>query len=181
MKNLVLLWGISIDAIKDKANVMNGIYPSVIAKLSDKPIPKATFDVLRKMKRIRQIEAVGTMINFDNYSKKFAMSILDATPASMIINKGKNTPYKKDIKKNHTSSGTGNGNNFGRNKKKLQTEYGSDMLKFVIIQSYIIKLLGNSKVLHWFLENEVDYLNELKRISENKFFNDKTPAENSQS
>jgi hypothetical protein len=91
--------GISIDAIKDKANVMNGIDPSVIAKLSDKPIPKATFDVLRKMKPIRQIEAVGTMINFDNYSKKFAMSILDATPASMIVNKGKNTPYKKDIKK----------------------------------------------------------------------------------
>ncbi|VCY52397.1 hypothetical protein BANRA_03648 [Escherichia coli] len=60
--------GISVDAIKDKANVMNGIDPSVIAKLSDKPIPKATFDVLRKMKPI-QIEAVGTMINFDNYSK----------------------------------------------------------------------------------------------------------------
>lgn len=27
------------------------------------------------------------------------MSILDATPSSMIVNKGKNTPYKKDIKK----------------------------------------------------------------------------------
>lgn len=86
--------GISVDAIKDKANVMNGIDPSVIAKLSDKPIPKATFDVLRKMKPIRQIEAVGTMINFDNYSKKFAMSILDATPASMIVNKGKTLPIK---------------------------------------------------------------------------------------
>ncbi len=34
--------------------------------------------------------------------------------------------------------------------KKLQTEYGSDMLKFVIIQSYINKLLANSKVLHSF-------------------------------
>ncbi|WP_309459267.1 plasmid partitioning protein RepB C-terminal domain-containing protein, partial [Escherichia coli] len=87
----------------------------------------ATFDVLRKMKPIRQIEAVGTMINFDNYSKKFAMSILDATPSSMIVNKGKNTPYKKDIKKTilrleqemeTTSEET----------KKLQTEYGSDML-----------------------------------------------------
>lgn len=39
------------------------------------------------------------MINFDNYSKKFAMSILDATLALMIVNKGKNTFYKKDIKK----------------------------------------------------------------------------------
>lgn len=172
--------GISVDAIKDKANVMNGIDPSVIAKLSDKPIPKATFDVLRKMKPIRQIEAVGTMINFDNYSKKFAMSILDATPSSMIVNKGKNTPYKKDIKKTilrleqemaTTSEET----------KKLQTEYGSDMLKFVIIQSYINKLLGNSKVLHWFLENEVDYLNELKRISRINSLDDKTLTENSQS
>jgi hypothetical protein len=29
------------------------------------------------------------MINFDNYSKRVAMSILDATPASLIVNKGK--------------------------------------------------------------------------------------------
>ncbi|EIZ1749023.1 chromosome partitioning protein ParB, partial [Escherichia coli] len=100
--------------------------------------------------------------------------------ASMIVNKGKNTPYKKDIKKTilrleqemaTTSEET----------KKLQTEYGSDMLKFVIIQSYINKLLGNSKVLHWFLENEVDYLNELKRISKINSLDDKTLAENSQS
>ncbi|CDL62777.1 FIG00641114: hypothetical protein [Klebsiella pneumoniae IS39] len=55
------------------------------------------------------------------------------------------------------------------------------MLKFVIIQSYIIKLLGNSKVLHWFLENEVDYLNELKRISKINSLDDKTLAENSHS
>nr|MDN1406800.1 hypothetical protein [Escherichia coli] len=65
--------------------------------------------------------------------------------------------------------------------KKLQTEYGSDMLKFVIIQSYINKLLGNSKVLHWFLENEVDYLNELKRISRINSLDDKTLTENSKS
>ncbi|ECS1661804.1 chromosome partitioning protein ParB, partial [Salmonella enterica] len=55
------------------------------------------------------------------------------------------------------------------------------MLKFVIIQSYINKLLGNSKVLHWFLENEVDYLNELKRISKINSLDEKTLAENSQS
>lgn len=164
MEKLSAALGISIESIKDKANVMNGIDPSVIPKLSDKPIPKATFDVLRKMKPVRQIEAVGTMINFDNYSRKFAMSILDATPASLIVNKGKNVSYKRDIRKNifrleqemaTTSDET----------KKLQNEYGSNMLKFVIIQSYINKLLGNPKVLHWFLENEIDYLNELKRIS----------------
>ena len=113
------------------------------------------------------------MINFDNYSKKFAMSILDATPESLKINKGKNDSYKKDIKKTifrleqemaTTSEET----------KKLQKEYGSDMLKFVIIQSYINKLLGNPKILHWFLENEVDYLNELKRISSINSLDEKT-------
>ncbi|EOC0019194.1 plasmid partitioning protein RepB C-terminal domain-containing protein [Cronobacter sakazakii] len=173
MEKLSAALGISIESIKDKANVMNGIDPSVIPKLSDKPIPKATFDVLRKMKPVRQIEAVGTMINFDNYSRKFAMSILDATPASLIVNKGKNVSYKRDIRKNifrleqemaTTSDET----------KKLQNEYGSNMLKFVIIQSYINKLLGNPKVLHWFLENEIDYLNELKRISSINSLDEKT-------
>jgi hypothetical protein len=43
------------------------------------------------------------------------------------------------------------------------------MLKFVIIQSYINKLLGNPKVLHWFLENEIDYLNELKEFQHKLF------------
>ncbi|MFB4789141.1 plasmid partitioning protein RepB C-terminal domain-containing protein [Enterobacter hormaechei subsp. xiangfangensis] len=173
MEKLSAALGISIESIKDKANVMNGIDPSVIPKLSDKPIPKATFDVLRKMKPVRQIEAVGTMINFDNYSRKFAMSILDATPASLIVNKRKNVSYKRDIRKNifrleqemaTTSDET----------KKLQNEYGSNMLKFVIIQSYINKLLGNPKVLHWFSENEIDYLNELKRISSINSLDEKT-------
>ncbi|HAV1709707.1 TPA: ParB N-terminal domain-containing protein, partial [Enterobacter hormaechei subsp. steigerwaltii] len=53
MEKLSAALGISIESIKDKANVMNGIDPSVISKLSDKPIPKATFDVLRKMKPVR--------------------------------------------------------------------------------------------------------------------------------
>ena len=109
------------------------------------------------------------------------MSILDATPSSMIVNKGKkNTPYKKDIKKPYFVWNK-KWQQLRKKRKKLQTEYGSDMLKFVIIQSYINKLLGNSKVLHWFLENEVDYLNELKRISRINSLDDKTLTENSQS
>ena len=56
-----------------------------------------------------------------------------------------------------------------------------ETLKIEELQSYINKLLGNSKVLHWFLENEVDYLNELKRISRINSLDDKTLTENSQS
>jgi hypothetical protein len=40
MEKLSAALGISVEAIKDKANVMNGIDPSVISKLSGKPIPK---------------------------------------------------------------------------------------------------------------------------------------------
>lgn len=156
--------GISVESVKDKANALNGIDPSVISRLSDKQVPRATFDVLRKMKPIRQIEATGTMINFDNFSKNFAMSILNSTPPSLLINRNKNGAYNRDIRKTilrleqemaTTTEET----------DRIKSEYSSNMLRFVIIQSYIVKLLNNSKVLHWLLENESDYLNELRRIA----------------
>ncbi|MEG3112436.1 plasmid partitioning protein RepB C-terminal domain-containing protein [Pantoea sp. T14] len=164
IEKLSAVLGISIESIRDKTKVLNGIDPSVIAKLSDRHIPRATFDILRKMKPIRQIEAVGTMINFDNFSKNFALNILRSTPAALLVNKSKDSSFKKDIRKTIlrleqemaiTREET----------KKVKGEYGANMLRFVIIQSYITRLLDNPKVIHWLLENEVDYLNELNRIT----------------
>ncbi|CDG49001.1 hypothetical protein [Serratia symbiotica] len=46
----------------------------------------------------------------------------------------------------------------------ILTEGAYNMLRFVITQSYITKLINNAKVLHWLLENEYDYHHELKRV-----------------
>lgn len=157
--------GISVQSVKDKANALNGIDSSVISKLSDKQVPRATFNVLKKMKPIRQIEAAGTMIHFDNYGKNFAINLLNSTHPSLLISKNKSSKYHKDIRRTilrleQEMATTREETN------RIKAEYGANMLKFVIIQSYITKLLNNTKVLHWLLENETNYLNELKKLTQ---------------
>lgn len=164
IKKLSESLGISIESIIDKTNILKGIDPNVTLKLSDKPVPKETFAILKKMKPIRQIEAVETMIVLENYSRNLAVSILENTPEHLLAkdkkqpnndNKLKQAALRLEREMSVTTEET----------KKIKDEYGSDVLKFVIARSYIDSLLEKQKILHWFLENESQYLTELKNIS----------------
>jgi hypothetical protein len=50
------------DTILRKKNLMNGICEAAQTMIADKHVLGATFDHLRKMKEVRQVEAVGTML-----------------------------------------------------------------------------------------------------------------------
>lgn len=155
--------GVSVDILKSTAKLLDGIDPSVINKLADKHVPKATFAVIKKMKPIRQIEAVETMINFDNYTKSFAASILSSTPDSLLVDKNKPKNDKKNISK--TILRLEKEMSITREKtSNLEHEYGANTLKLVIIKSYVKQLLTNQAVLNWLIDFKPDYLRELKRI-----------------
>ncbi|HEG0622585.1 TPA: ParB N-terminal domain-containing protein [Yersinia enterocolitica] len=163
--------GVSVENIIDKTKILNGIDPNVASKLADKPIPKATLGILKKMKPIRQIEAVETMIVLDNFSRNLALSIFDNTPEHLLVNTKKSSSKNNELKQaalrlEREMSVT------KEETKKVKDEYGANMLKFVITRSYIDSLLESTKILHWFLENETEYLTELKNISKINAFED---------
>ncbi|MDC9594109.1 plasmid partitioning protein RepB C-terminal domain-containing protein [Xenorhabdus sp. IM139775] len=120
--------GISIETLRGRSQILNGIDSEVVSLLSDKHIPRATFDILKKMKPLRQIEVANIMVSFANFSKSFALHLLI---------------------QNET--------------KRIEEIYGANTLKLVIAKSYINKLLDNAKILHWLLEKNPEYLNELKK------------------
>ncbi|CDH07947.1 RepB Plasmid Partition [Xenorhabdus bovienii str. oregonense] len=156
--------GISIETLKGRSRILDGIDSEIVALLSDKHVPRATFDILKKMKSIRQIEVANMMVSFDNYSKNFALSLLNTTNVGLLV-KGKE-------KSTTTSDARKNIQRLEKEMVKIQNEtkrieeiYGANTLKLVIAKSYIKKLLDNTKVLHWLIENNPDYLKELKKIS----------------
>lgn len=163
IEKLSAVLGISVENIIEKTNFLTGIDPIVISLLSDKPIPRTTFTILRKMKPIRQIEVVESMIGFDNYSRGLAVSMLDNTPEHLLI-KGKKQSIKNNkvkpamlrLEREMTAT--------KEETSKIKHEYGSNTLKFSIARSYIDSLLSSPKILHWFLENEPQYLTELKNV-----------------
>ncbi|MBC8951369.1 plasmid partitioning protein RepB C-terminal domain-containing protein [Xenorhabdus sp. PB62.4] len=164
IEKLSVALNISQEALKNRFRITQGIDSEVTSLLSDKQIPIASLNILKKMLPLRQVESANMMISINNFSAKFALNLLHATPESLL----KNTTIKKDksdIQKNlirlekemalvQTET------------KKHEEHYGANTLKLVIIKSHVTKLLNNPKILHWLLEHKPDYLNLLKKISD---------------
>lgn len=155
--------GISIDILKGKINLLDGIDPEVVNLLANQNVPKATFYALRKMKNIRQIECACIMNNMENYSEKFSLSLLHNTQPNLLVD-GQQGHDKEGHRKTidrleremaqvHIES------------EKLKESYGENTLRLVIMKSHIQKPLENTKILHWLLDNRNELLVELKKIT----------------
>ncbi|PHM70410.1 plasmid partitioning protein RepB C-terminal domain-containing protein [Xenorhabdus kozodoii] len=155
---------ISIDTLRAKFKLLDGISPETAALLAEKHVPQAIFSILRKMKPERQHEAVSTMISINNFSRKFALSLLHYTPDEMLKNPKDSKLKQQDILKN-----------FARMEremaamemetKQLENIYGTNNLKLAVIIGHINRLLSNYAVLNWLVDNNPDYLAQLKKIA----------------
>lgn len=70
---------VDLTLIKRRRNLLNGICAGVVEMLKGKTVNPVTFDVLRKMKPLRQIEAVELMATAANWTASYAKALLAAT------------------------------------------------------------------------------------------------------
>jgi hypothetical protein len=59
--------------------LLDGVCPEVAEMLKDKSVDAAVFALLRKMKPLRQIEAVELMSAMNNYTARYAHALQVAT------------------------------------------------------------------------------------------------------
>lgn len=67
-------------SIVRKAKLLDGICEEAVGILKNKHCATAVFEILRKMKAMRQIEAAELMMNANNYSPAYISAILAGTP-----------------------------------------------------------------------------------------------------
>ncbi|CNI33466.1 RepB plasmid partitioning protein [Yersinia intermedia] len=156
--------GTSSITLNSKLRISDGIAKEVIALLAEKNVSQSIFRILRKIKPYKQIEMVTTMISINNFTQKFALSMLHAIAPEHLINQSNKESDNKDI-----------GKTLARLEKEMaaiqietqniQDEYAENNLKMVIIRSHIVKLLSNNEVLHWLYDNKNEYLTILKKVS----------------
>ena len=70
---------VDIKRIKTKRTLLDGVCPEVAEMLKDKSVDAAVFALLRKMKPLRQIEAVELMSAMNNFTARYAQALLAAT------------------------------------------------------------------------------------------------------
>ena len=84
-EKLALALDLNRQSIVRKAKLLDGICEEAVGILKDKHCATAVFEILRKMKAMRQIEAAELMMNANNYSPAYISAILAGTPQAQLV------------------------------------------------------------------------------------------------
>ena len=121
---------LDVRAIRRRRTMLLGISPEVVDLLKDKSVNPTTFEVLRKMRPMRQIEAAELMHTAGNYTSSYAKALLAATRQADLV--------KSDKPKKVAGLTVGQMARMEREMETLQQDvksvesrYGDDVLHFL--------------------------------------------------
>jgi len=152
-------------SVRRRFRLLEGICQEAIDSLADKPCPLAVFDVLKRMKPLRQIEAADLMVGQKNYSSPFIRAILAATPPDQLVaSRGKSK--EADISREQIARLERELEAAQRRTRYGEETYGEDNLQLTIAKTYLAKLLQKSRITKWLRVNRPEYLAEFQEIAE---------------
>jgi hypothetical protein len=131
--------------------------------LKDKSINPTTFDVLRKMKPMRQMEAAELMNTAGNYAASYAKALLAATRQDELV---RSTKPKRvaGLTAEQMARMEREMEKLQRDLKTVESRYGEDVLQLVIASGYLSKLVANADIKRYLNQNHPEILTEFRAI-----------------
>jgi hypothetical protein len=117
------------------------------------------------MKSLRQIEAAELLVNANNYGVAYASAILAGTPQSQLVEGAKPkrimgiTPEAMARMERELAR-------LQEGVTSIQDSYGKDHLHLTVVKGYLVRLLGNARVIRYLMQNRPELLNEFQAIAE---------------
>ena len=147
--------------------MLDGICADAVEILKDTPCPAGTFDVLRRMAPMRQIEAAELMTGQNNYTATFAKAMLAATPEAQLVDPRKKKPGgERAVTTEQIARLERELASLQAQVKSVEDTYGIDNLHLTVAKSYLRKLLGNARVVRWLSQHRQEYLSEFQSVAE---------------
>lgn len=156
---------INPQSVRRKVRMLNGICDETVAILKDKPCPMAVFEILRKMKPLRQLEAAELLVNANNYSVAYVSAILAGTPQTQLA-EGAKPKRIKGITPEAMARMESELARLQESFTSIQETYGQDHLHLTVIKGYLAKLLGNARVVRYLMQHRPEFLTEFQAIAE---------------
>lgn len=154
---------LDIKGIKRRRALLVGICPEVIELLKDKSVNSRTFEVLRKMKAMRQIEAAELMVTAGNYTASYAKALLAATRQADLVKA--DTPKKiAGMTPEQMARMEREMEKLQRDLKTVESRYGEDVLQLVIASGYLSKLVANAEIKRYLGQHHPEILSEFRAI-----------------
>lgn len=152
--------GVTKGAIQRKKKMLDGICLEAVQILKHVRFSVETASVLKRMKPVRQIEAVELMQAMNNFSTSYARALLIATPPAQLVDPT-DKPTVRGVSDTKSEEMEREMETLQRDIKAVEDKYGVNMLRLVVANGYIGRLLENSKVsifLNKYHEEIVDQL-----------------------
>lgn len=156
---------INVRSIARKMQMLDGICDEATGLLKDKFCPLAVFDIIRKMRPLRQIEAAELMINANNFAVSYASAILTATPQTGLVDP--QTP--KRLKGMTAEAIARMERELARLQESItsiQDNYGQDHLHLTVAKGYLGKLVGNERIARYLAQHQPEVLGEFRKIAD---------------
>ncbi len=156
---------INVSSIKRKRRLLNGICPEAAELLKDKHICIESIWELKKLMPFRQIEAVELMVAMNKYTASYAKQMVAATPQAQLTDQSKPKSVK-GLTSEQLALMERESANLEREFKVIEDSYGSDHLDLVLAKGYLVKILGNSRVVRHLTQHHQEILTELQKVAE---------------
>jgi hypothetical protein len=137
--------------------LLAGISGDVAELLKDKPLGHQSFQKLRKLKPIRQLEVAELMVSANNYTGSYVKALLATSkPADLLkpedITKatGLSTEQMARLEREMAS--------VTADYRELEASYGDDMLVLVVASGFLEKLLSKPEITRFLSQNHPEFL-----------------------
>ncbi|MCS3687520.1 hypothetical protein ABIF07_005452 [Bradyrhizobium elkanii] len=154
---------VNIGHIKRRRTMLDGIGPDVVEMLKDKMVSPITFDILRRMGPMRQIEVAELMLSAANFTVGYARALLAATKQGDLA-KPERAKRIDGMTPEQMARMEREMDILQQDFKAVEASYGEDVLHLVLACGYISKLMCNERVERYLAENHREILEGLKSI-----------------
>jgi len=152
-----------VKSIKRRRSLLDGVTPEVVELFKDRSVNPVTFDALRKMKPVRQIEVAELMISAGNFTSAYAKALLAATRQADLVHSdkpkrvgGMSSEQMARMEREMAS--------LTQDFKALEASYGDDVLHLVIASGYLSRLVNNAEVERYLRGRHPEILDEFRAI-----------------
>ena len=154
---------VEVKHLKRRKTLLDGICPEVVELLKDKSVNPGTFEVLRKMKPYRQIEAADLMASAGNFSSSYAKALLAGTKQDDLARPDVQkkvhglTPEQMSRMEREMETVTGDF-------KAIEASYGEDVLHLVVASGYLNRLISNAAIEDYLERRHPELLIEFRAV-----------------
>lgn len=158
--------GIDPTSVQRRFRLLDGICAEAVELLKDTHCPMAVFDTLKRMVPLRQIDAAELIVGQNNFSLKFAQTLLAATPEDQLVAPRRRPPARPKATSEHLARLERELAVLQAQVKSVEDDLGADNLDLTVAKGYVAKLLRNPRVERWLDAHRPEYLSEFRRIAE---------------